>query len=365
MKICLICVEIFAWGKYGGYGRSTRMIGRELADRGYEVSAIIPRREDQKPVENLDGIEVFGFDRWNPLSSLDLYRQVDADIYHSQEPSFGTYLAQVAMPDRKHVVTFRDTRDWLDWWIEYRFPSKSKMQVMSNLLYEDNFLVRKAVQRADGLFATAELLIPKATEKYHLSKKVSFLPSPVPFPESVRKSETPVVCFVGRLDQRKRPQIFLELAAQFPEVNFVLVGKGQNKKWESKLISDYNNLPNLEVIGFIDQFDLNNHLSNLLGKSWILVNTSAREGLPTSFIEAANHRCAILSALDPDKFASRFGYFVKNDNFAQGLRYLLQYDRWKDKGEKAYRYISELYSVENSITKHIEEYKKLMLNENI
>ena len=28
VKICFLCVEIFAWGKFGGFGRSTRVIGR-------------------------------------------------------------------------------------------------------------------------------------------------------------------------------------------------------------------------------------------------------------------------------------------------------------------------------------------------
>jgi len=35
MRVCLISVEIFAWGKYGGFGRATRLIGRELAKRGW------------------------------------------------------------------------------------------------------------------------------------------------------------------------------------------------------------------------------------------------------------------------------------------------------------------------------------------
>jgi len=44
MRVCLICVEIFAWGKYGGFGRATRLIGRELAKRGVEVFAVVPRK---------------------------------------------------------------------------------------------------------------------------------------------------------------------------------------------------------------------------------------------------------------------------------------------------------------------------------
>jgi len=34
VHICLVAVEIFGCGKYGGFGRATRIIGRELAKRG-------------------------------------------------------------------------------------------------------------------------------------------------------------------------------------------------------------------------------------------------------------------------------------------------------------------------------------------
>jgi hypothetical protein len=86
MKVCLICVEIFSLGKYGGFGRSARMIGRELAHRGVEVYAVVPMRGDQRPVERLDGITVLGFPFYNPWGAKKLYRECDADIYHSQEP---------------------------------------------------------------------------------------------------------------------------------------------------------------------------------------------------------------------------------------------------------------------------------------
>src|SRR5919112_6241259 len=105
MRVCLLSMEIFAWGKHGGYGRATRIIGRELAKRGLEVSAVVPRRGEQRAREVLDGITVLGFEPGAPWRASRLLRECDADIYHSQEPSFATYLAQRAMPDRKHVVT--------------------------------------------------------------------------------------------------------------------------------------------------------------------------------------------------------------------------------------------------------------------
>lgn len=59
MKICLLCTEIFAWGKYGGFGRATRLIGQELVKSGIQTTAIVPRRTGQKKVEILEVIEVF------------------------------------------------------------------------------------------------------------------------------------------------------------------------------------------------------------------------------------------------------------------------------------------------------------------
>ena len=71
----------------------------------------------------------------------------------------------------------------------------------------------------------------------------------------------------------------------------------------------------------------------MLSQSWILLNTAVREGLPDSFVEAAGHKCAILSYVDPDGFASNFGYHAKNNDFEEGLTALLANDMWKEKGE--------------------------------
>lgn len=359
MKVCLIAVEIFAWGKNGGFGRSTRMIGRELARRGVEVTAVVPRRRDQKPIEMLDGIRVLGFDSNRPFSALSLFREVNADIYHSQEPSFGTYLAKRAMPARKHVVTFRDTRDFYDRWIEFTNPSLNYLKALASSFYEDNLLVHNAVRSADRWFAASKMLISKARQKYGLTGDPQFLASPIPFAETVQKSERPLICFVARLDRRKRPHIFFELAGQFPEVDFVAVGAGQNSTFEAQLRARYASLPNLELRGFVDQFD-GSALSDLLSRSWILVNTSLREGLPTSFVEAAGHGCAILSELDPDGFSSNFGHHVTDGDYAAGLRALLRDENWMEKGSLGREYCREAFAVDTSIKNHLNIYESLL-----
>lgn len=359
MRICLISVEIFAWGKYGGFGRATRLIGRELVKRGVEVYAVVPRRNEQQPVEDLDGIRVLGFEPRNLRAAYRLLGEANADIYHSQEPSLSTFLGMQAMPDRKHIITFRDPRDLENWRIEFRLPSLNSFQVIANWIYEDNFLVGRAVHKADGVYAASRLVAERACEKYRLCQEPEFLPTPVDIPAAVHKGGYPTACLVSRWDKRKRPELFFELARRFPEVRFLAAGKSRNQEYEQSLRRTYQGLPNLEMLGFIDQFNTD-RLMRLFEESWILVNPAAREGLPNAYIEAAAHGCAILSAVDPDGFTSRFGYHVTDDDFAQGLTALLRDDRWRALGEQGRHYVSEVFATDRAIDRHLAVYEQVL-----
>ncbi len=358
MRVCLISVEIFAWGKYGGFGRATRLIGRELAKRGVEVTAVVPRREDQKPLEDLDGIRVLGFKFPDLVTARKLLIEADADIYHSQEPSTGTYLAKSAMPDRKHIMTFRDPRDPKDWGIELKLPSLNYLQVLANWIYEDNWKVDNAVRQADGWFTIGRYLIPKVKAKYDLEDDPVFLPTPVAVPEKVEKAKTPTVCYVNRWDRRKRPEFFFDLAGKFPDVKFLAVGKSRDQNYENELREKYGVYPNLEMVGFIDQFSSDRH-SKILEDSWIFVNTAAREALPNSFIEAAAHGCAIVSSVDPDGIASNFGYYAAEDDFETGIVTLLENNLWKERGAGGREYIRETFELNKSIDRHLAIYENL------
>jgi glycosyltransferase involved in cell wall biosynthesis len=149
------------------------------------------------------------------------------------------------------------------------------------------------------------------------------------------------------------------MAKQFPEVQFEAVGAGRDIQWEQQLKSKYGHLLNLNIRGFVNQFE-GNELSDLLSKSWVLVNTSVREGLPTSFIEAAGHGCAILSEIDPDGFASSFGYHVLGGNYAYGLQRLLEGRSWQKKGQAGMEYSRNTFFLDTSINRHIQVYEGLL-----
>lgn len=357
MKICLISVEIFAWGKFGGFGRSTRILGRELVRCGLEVSAVVPRRGEQRPVETLDGMTVYSYPMEWPFEMPRLFRHIDADIYHSQHQSFGTVLALRAMPHKKHLVTFRDPKERTDWMLELRNPARSKLRVIANWIFEDWPGIHRAIRRADGRFTTAACLNRRLQRIHGFQEPLETLPTPIAVPEAVDKSPRPLVAFVGRWDRRKRPELFFSLARQFPDVRFVAVGRAQDERYERFLREKFGRLPNLDLRGFVDQFE-SSALSELLSRSWILVNTAVREGVPTSFLEAMAHRCAILSYVNPDDIATRFGYHATQDDFPQGLTWLLERDRWREKGMSGCRYVQEQFDLQRAVDKHLEVYHR-------
>jgi len=362
MKICFICMEIFAWNKYGGFGKATRIIGKELVKCGIEVSAVIPRRNGQREFEVLDGIKVFSFHKTNPFYARKLFKKCNADIYHSEEPSFGTYLAMKEMPEKIHLVTSRDTKFFNDWVREFINPSFNKIQVLANYLYEDNYFVKRSVRKANRVFCAAKFLNGKVSKKYSLKNAVEFLPTPIEVPKrEIVKSGFPTVCYLARWDKRKKPELFFQLAESFPEIKFIAIGKGRNNNYDRYLRKKYSGLKNLIMTGFINQFETD-ELSKILETSWILVNTATREGLPNAFLEALAHKCAILSSLNPENVTERFGYFVKNDDFKEGLIKLLDNDNWRIKGEQGQEYVKENYELSSSIKQHIRIYQNILNN---
>ncbi len=356
-RICLISVEIFAWGKHGGFGKATRTIGGELVKRGYEVFAITPQREGQRKEEDLDGITVLAYTQGDILKSKELYRKVKADVYHSCEPSFGTYLAKTNVPDAVHMSTIRDPRNTYDWWIDWVYPSKSRWQVTKNYLYENNFLVRRAVRNSDGVYAPAVDQLDKIRRMYHPRNELAFLPTPVIVPAEVHKSAIPNIVSMSRVDKRKRPELILSLAEKFPEVQFHIAGKSRREEYYTALQQQFN-APNIIYHGFVDQFNGTKH-HDLLEQAWLLINTAAREALPNSFLEAAAHQCAILSFVNTDEFASNFGFHAAKDNFEEGLRYLLENDRWRTQGMKAYDHVRKTFALDVAMDRHEEVYERL------
>ncbi|MGD2201572.1 MAG: glycosyltransferase family 4 protein, partial [Candidatus Bathyarchaeota archaeon] len=282
-----------------------------------------------------------------------IYRDCAADIYHSEEPSWGTVIAMRTVRGGRHVATLQNPRSRSDWEkVDRYYPLRRRV---FNLLYGGR--LKEAVKHMDAVYCQARYQRSEARTIYDLDKLPGFLPNPVDVPKArPLKDERPTVCFLGRFDGEKRPEQFFELARGFPEVDFIALGAAHNDVRDTKLRRNYGGIENLEMPGF----KTGREKRGVLERSWILVNTSVSEGFPIAFLEAVAHHCAILSYHDPDCFATNFGFHASEETLDEGLRWLLEGDRWRELGERGYDYVSRVHEREKVIERHLEVYKELM-----
>lgn len=361
-SICILTSQYFDWGIYGGFGSMSRKLAESLARAGYRVNVIVPARRGQRPTETIEGVEVRSFAPHNVVDAWRIIRQCSADVFHSQDPTMLTYLAQRVHPRRTHLVTSRDPREFTDWWVEFRYATPTRRALIPlNYLTESGYFVRLAVRRANGVYCPAHFLKDKVKRLYGLDSIPMLLPNLIDVPASLpKKGDRPTLTFVARWDKRKRPWIFLELAKQFPDYRFVAVGRGSasaESGFDARLRSQYRDVPNLEMPGLINRFREPDRMHRLLSDTWIFVSTAVREGLPLTFLEAAAYGCPIVSRVDPDQFATKFGQQVHNDDYAGAIRRLLA-DAPLEKGRAGYEYVRDTYETSKALQAHIDQYTR-------
>lgn len=153
---------------------------------------------------------------------------------------------------------------------------------------------------------TAQFLRARVSDAYAIPEPpIALLPNLLSIDSGTTpRSTRPSVLFLARMDPVKRPWLFVELARRFPEVDFRIAGKNHFTGPGSWQPTDLP--PNVHLLGHLD----GEEKRRVIASSWVLINTSIHEGLPVSIQEALACGVPLLSTLDPERTASRFGIFV-------------------------------------------------------
>lgn len=123
------------------------------------------------------------------------------------------------------------------------------------------------------------------------------------FPEPLPPGEREHVLWVGRADlDVKRPRKFFELAARFPDEAFLAVMNAERRRTWEELVGEAP--ANVRVVEHVPAAAMN----EVFRRAKALVNTSAFEGFPNTFLQAAALDVPILSLdVDPDGFLEQDG----------------------------------------------------------
>jgi glycosyltransferase involved in cell wall biosynthesis len=165
----------------------------------------------------------------------------------------------------------------------------------------------------------AEKIIVQNNYQKNLIKQVflrdsSLIRNPVVLrKEKSQLSKTIDAIWVGKSNDIKRPEFFIQLAKLNPDLSFTMICAINNSEIHNRI---KNSLPaNLK---FIEGLSLS-ETETLIQRSRILVSTSLFEGFPNTFLQAANYSIPVLSLLvDPDNYISKNNCgFVCSDDIDQ------------------------------------------------
>ncbi|KNY26596.1 glycosyltransferase family 4 protein [Pseudobacteroides cellulosolvens] len=167
------------------------------------------------------------------------------------------------------------------------------------------------------------------------------------------------ILWVSRAVDMKRPELFIRLAEECPEEQFVIIIPG-NDPVKDRAREQASKLKNIKLLDYVEFFQIQKYFD----EAKLFVNTSEFEGFPNSFIQACLGKTPILSFnVNPDEFLTKNNIgFCCNDDFDLALKFIKDLDSEKIKvyGNNGIKYIQENHDIEKNALKYEEIIKKLL-----
>ncbi len=357
VKVCFVCPKAYPLFNpeikevFGGAELDLYTLACELAkDAGYDVSCVVADY-GQDDMERINQVTIYkGVDfRRNPLiGARQLWRamrRADGDIYMQETSGWGSFLVALFCHRyrRRFVYRTASARECNGVFLsQNRLAGKAFVWALKHAAHVvvQNEKDREALAQTTGTQAV-------------VIRNAQHLPGAEP-------SEPQHVLWVGRSVAVKQPYLFLKLAAECQDTKFVMIcQRATADDRYDDLVSQAAGHENLTFIPRVPASEIDRYYQ----RASVLVNTSASEGFPNTFIEACKWSVPILSLnVNPDGFLHEFGcgWCADNDwsEFAARLRFLAEPDRQREYGAKARAYVER----HHDIRRVVEDYKTLFVN---
>jgi glycosyltransferase involved in cell wall biosynthesis len=160
------------------------------------------------------------------------------------------------------------------------------------------------------------------------------------------------------LEAQKRAWLFCEVAKRMPEYDFYVLGQffrhlDDNHRMLDKYMT--GEIKNLHFVGHVD----GDKKKKILKESRILLSTAIWEGIPISWLECLSYGTLLVSDLERENLAQRFGInvgeilgdgFDKVEQFIPAITELMENDElYTQKALAAVSYIRETHSIERFV----------------
>ena len=290
MKICMYSSEFPP--DLGGRSTYVYNLSKKLLERGHEITIVARGKRKKTYTEKIDGILVYRvkYIPFYPFPFLihdyyihKLFGKIEGDfdvvhVHGSLAPVLRTSLPMVFT---SHGTSKKD----LD-----NMKVKSLHFLIVKSLRNELFRIeRDTIKAADVVTAVSASCADQIHEYFSESRDISIVYNGVDsnyYVPSNESKEELIVLYTGRLETRKGLVDFVESAKyvceKYPEVKFILTGKGTIRPYLEKNIEGLGLSDNFYFAGFVDIPTLRNYYQ----KATIYVLPSYYEALPTTLLEA-------------------------------------------------------------------------------
>ena len=310
-RVCFVSQQAYSLfdpeckAPFGGAELQMYLLARELArDASLDVHFVTqdfgqPRRQ------GIDGMTVWRYkrpfkgSRWlKPLrwgvawvTSFTTLARCRADVYIESPAGFPT--GQAAFWCRVSGARF-----------VYRLASDGDLDGDILSLPGERAVYLWGLRRAHRLISRNEWQRRELSDRY--GKPSTILPNgfdvPADPPELTTKSG---VLWVASSQERKRPDVFLDLARQNPHVPFTMVMPKNDVAVHTRVRADAGSIRNLTVVDWVPREEI----QAFFDAAQVFVNTSTVEGFPNTFVQAAMGATPVLSlSVNPDGILEREGF---------------------------------------------------------
>lgn len=351
MKVCFISLTAYSYFnpeinvKLGGAERQLYLLSQEL-NSDMTVSFVVGDY-GQSSFEIRDEVQLFAAYRPDPTAGIfDRVLQVHK-LYKAMKRADADVYVFRGHP-RKAAITYLLTRLLNRPWVYNLANDPNIKEQPAQLAFPLRRLFSQAITDANHIIAQTPYQKQQLAECFGVDASIvpnGYPPADPPLSYEERSG----FLWVGRFDEeQKRPHRYLDLAEALPEEQFVLIGGEDNDaSYYEQITTRAQSLSNVEYIGRVPPNEIHEYYREAIA----LINTSAYEGFPNTFLEAWRQGTPVLSLdIDPSKFIdiSSSGYCEGSSHKLIDLASKLVVDRaaWKGYAKPARRYFEKNLTID-------------------
>ncbi|OFW52514.1 MAG: hypothetical protein A2163_08185 [Actinobacteria bacterium RBG_13_35_12] len=352
------------------------LIGKELANRGWQVSHIVHSRNNKDGmIEEHEGMYVYylPYHRYGELMGIRLIlkklNDINADIYYQRgrSPMTGMTAYFTNKNSKKFVWSSAGEGGMARGkYIKEQLKKKSPLRkiVLFPYFWLQDRVYEYGIKNADIVFAQTEYQLNELKKEFNRDGIIFRSGHPIPDISVLKKPNPPVVLWVGAIKKSKQPELFLELAKNLKseKAEFYMIGNLSDEKYREPIIFQEMEQKNFHYAGEVPF----KKMTEWFSKASLLINTTMKdyEGLPNVFIQSWLHGVPVVSLhSDPDDFIKKHEIGYQTGDFillVERVKELIRnLDLRNEMGKRARDFAVNEFGIKKLVDQFVEICKEL------